>query len=135
MRAIAFYLPQYHPIPENDRWWGEGFTEWTNVKRAKPLFPGHRQPREPGELGYYDLLDPVVREKQAQMARGAGLAGFCYWHYWFAGQRLLERPFAEVLDSGQPDFPFGLGWANESWSGVWHGEPEVPDTPLGASGQ
>jgi hypothetical protein len=124
MRAIAFYLPQYHPIPENDRWWGEGFTEWTNVRKAKPLFAGHRQPKIPGQLGYYDLLDSEVRLKQANMARAHGISGFCYWHYWFAGQRLLERPFAQVLESGQPDFPFCLGWANESWAGVWHGEPD-----------
>lgn len=115
-RVIAFYLPQYHPISENDEWWGKGFTEWTNVGKAKPLFRGHYQPRVPADLGYYDLRMPEIREAQAQMAREAGIEGFMYWHYWFGnGRRLLERVFDEVLESGKPDFPFCLGWANHSW--------------------
>ncbi|MCK9154825.1 MAG: glycoside hydrolase family 99-like domain-containing protein [Paludibacteraceae bacterium] len=116
-RVIAFYLPQYHPIPENDEVWGKGFTEWTNVGKAKPLFRGHMQPHVPADLGYYDLRMPEVREQQAQLAKEAGIEGFCYWHYWFGnGKQLLENIFNEVVDSGHPDFPFCLGWANHSWS-------------------
>ena len=120
-RVIAFYLPQFHPIPENDKWWGKGFTEWTNVAKAKPLFKGHYQPRIPADLGFYDLRLPEVREQQAEMARDAGIEGFCYWHYWFGkGKMLLEKPFQEVLSTGKPNFPFCLGWANHSWkTGTW----------------
>lgn len=116
IRAIALYLPQFHPVPENDAWWGKGFTEWTNVGKARKLFPGHNQPRVPSELGYYDLRVPETRKAQADMAREAGLEGFAYWHYWFGnGRTLLDRPFREVLKSGEPDFPFCLAWANHSW--------------------
>lgn len=116
-RVIAMYLPQYHPIPLNDEWWGPGFTEWTNVASAKPLYRGHIQPRIPADLGFYDLRLPEIREAQAKLAKDAGIEGFMYWHYWFGkGKRLLERPFDEVLKSGKPDYPFCLGWANHSWS-------------------
>lgn len=120
-RIIAYYLPQFHPIPENDLHWGPGFTEWTNVAQARPQFRGHYQPRIPADLGFYDLRLPETREQQAQLAREAGIEGFCYWHYWFGnGRQLLERPFQEVLQSGKPDFPFCLAWANHDWkTGTW----------------
>lgn len=116
-RVIALYLPQFHPLAENDKVWGPGFTEWTNVAKAKPLFRGHYQPRIPADLGFYDLRLPETRERQAEMAREAGIEGFCYWHYWMGnGKRLLNRPFDEVLASGKPDFPFCLAWANHDWT-------------------
>lgn len=116
-RVIAFYLPQFHPTPENDRFWGKGFTEWTNVGKAKPLFKGHHQPHVPADLGYYDLRMPEVREEQAALAREAGVEGFCYWHYWFGnGKQFLQKIFDEVVETGKPDFPFCVGWANHSWN-------------------
>ncbi len=116
-RVIALYLPQYHPIKENDKYWGKGFTEWTNVAKAKPLFHGHYQPRIPADLGFYDLRLPEVRLAQAEMAKEAGIEGFCYWHYWFGnGKEVLEMPFDEVVKRGEPNFPFCLGWALHDWT-------------------
>ena len=116
-RVIALYLPQFHPVPENDKFWGKGFTEWTNVAKAKPLFRGHNQPRIPADLGFYDLRLPEISEAQAELAKEAGIEGFCYWHYWFGnGKQVLDMPFERTVNSGKPDFPFCLGWANHDWT-------------------
>jgi len=121
LKLIAFLLPQFHQVPENDIWWGEGFTEWTNTRKSRPLYRGHQQPKRPLDDYYYDLTDSAARLWQANLARTYGIYGFCYYHYWFKGKRLLEKPFNQVLQLGQPRFPFCLSWANEAWTRKWDG--------------
>ena len=128
---IAYYLPQYHPIKENDEWWGKGFTEWTNVGKAKPLFHGHYQPKVPADLGYYDLRLPEVRQQQVDLAKEAGVSGFCYWHYWFGdGRQLMNEIIDDVVATGKPNFPFCVAWANESWKAKQWNKDGVGDKLL-----
>ena len=131
-KVIAYYLPQFHPIKENDEWWGQGYTEWTTVAKAKPLFKGHDQPHVPADLGFYDLRLAESRDLQAELAKQAGIDAFCYWHYWFGnGEQLLEKPLQLVVETGHPDFPFCLGWANHSWKKKnWNAETSILDQTL-----
>jgi len=121
LTVAAYYLGQYHPLEENDGYWGAGFTEWHNVSRARPLYPGHRQPKLPGKFGFYDLRCKHTLAEQIETAQQWGIHAFCYWHYWFAGKRVLYGPLDSMLEMETGSFKFFLGWANESWSGVWHG--------------
>jgi len=122
MKVVALYLPQFHTIPENDTWWGEGFTEWVNIKKAIPLFENHHQPRMPLQDNYYNLADPDVMRWQASIAKEHGVYGFCFYHYWFDGKLLLQKPIENFLENKDIDIHFCISWANEHWTDQWVSE-------------
>lgn len=121
VKLLAFHLPQYHTFPENDEWWGKGFTDWVNIKKAKPLYKGHNQPKVPID-GYYDMLDKKTHVRQAELAKQYGIYGFCYYHYWFNGKMLMEKPLEMILDEKDIELPFCMCWANEPWTRSWDGK-------------
>ena len=124
MKPVAFYLPQFYPTPENNRWWGEGFTEWTNVTKSKPKYKGHYQPQLPADLGFYDLRVPETIMKQVEIARNHNLYGFCFYHYWFNGERPLNKPVDLFIET-EKEFPFCVCWANHDWNKIWDGFPNT----------
>lgn len=132
-KIIAFYLPQFHRFPENDKWWGEGFTEWTNTRAAKPLYYGHYQPRTPYRKNYYDLSNPQILLEQMKLAKKYGLSGFCFYHYWFNGKKLMEKPVEAVLNCEKAVLPYCLAWANEPWTRKWNGDKGDKEVLIGQS--
>lgn len=134
-KVLAFHLPQFHTFPENDEWWGKGFTEWVNVKKSKSLYEGHKQPNVPLDDNYYNLMDKETRKWQAELAKKYGIYGFCYYHYWFDGRLLMEKPLEALLEEKDIDLPFCFCWANEPWTRAWDGRTSAVIMPQKYGGE